>query len=393
MVPMRAATRPGQVLPILGAAVLALAAPAGADPARVAPLSLGGEASASIAPKDRGYFNDHEYGRGALRLMRVRLTAEWRIRQTVAALGELRYENGDHPRLYGLYVRVRPWTKGPLDLQAGQVPQLFGGYSRRSYPAENALIGEPLAYQYLTSMRADAAPATADDLLRMRARGWRTRYPLGSTDAAAGLATVNTQRWDVGVQARLSGQHLEAAVGVTKGTLGNPRVNDDNNGKNVTLRAAWRPKVGLALGVSAAQGRYLDRALEETLGRPRQRAIGADAEYALGRTVVRTEWMRFAWRATFADYDLPGWSGLVEARVKVLPGLTAAARADRIAFDRILAPRGLTAWEYAVSRIEVGASFAPFRHVMLKAEWQYNERDGGAVRHQSFAAAQALIWF
>jgi hypothetical protein len=379
---------------LLAAGLLASAAMAADDGAvRIAPLSVGGEASASVAPKDVGYFNDHEYGRGALRLARVRLTAEWRIRRTLAALGEVRYENGDHPRLYGLYLRLRPWSRGPLDLQAGQVPQLFGAYPRRSYAADNTLIGEPLAYQYLTAMRDDAGPAAVDDLLRMRARGWRTRYPLGSSSASAGLATINTQRWDVGVQARLSWARIEAAAGVTKGSLGNPRVNDDNDGKNVVFHAAWRPRMGLVLGVSAAQGRYLARELEASLGRRRQRALGADGEYSRGRTVLRTEWVRFGWGAPFADYDLAGWSGLVEARVKLIPGLNVAARADRIAFDRILAPRGWTPWEYAVSRVEAGASFAPARHILLKAEWQHNERDGGTVRHESFVAAQALVWF
>ena len=40
----------------------------------------------------------------------------------------------------------------------------FGAFARRTYANDNPLIGYPLAYQYLTSLRPDAVPATADAL-------------------------------------------------------------------------------------------------------------------------------------------------------------------------------------------------------------------------------------
>ena len=52
------------------------------------------------------------------------------------------------------------------------MPPTFGAFARRTYATDNPLIGYPLAYQYLTSLRPDALPANADELLRMRGRGW-----------------------------------------------------------------------------------------------------------------------------------------------------------------------------------------------------------------------------
>ena len=45
-----------------------------------------------------------------------------------------------------------------FDIQVGRIPPTFGAFPRRSYESENPLIGYPLAYQYLTSIRADAVP-------------------------------------------------------------------------------------------------------------------------------------------------------------------------------------------------------------------------------------------
>ena len=40
----------------------------------------------------------------------------------------------------------------------GRIPPTFGAFSRRAYANGNPLIGYPLAYQYLTSLRPDAVP-------------------------------------------------------------------------------------------------------------------------------------------------------------------------------------------------------------------------------------------
>ena len=89
-------------------------------------------------------------------------------------------------RPYALYLRIRPWTTRDFDIQVGRVPPTFGAFARRTYANDNPLIGYPLAYQYLTSLRPDAVPASADELLRMRSRGWLVRYSLGNPTSGAG---------------------------------------------------------------------------------------------------------------------------------------------------------------------------------------------------------------
>src|SRR6478609_6170581 len=86
-------------------------------------------------------------------------------------------------------------------------------FARRTYgPDANPLIGYPLAYQYLTSLRPDAVPASADDLLAMRARGWRASYPVGNPVPGPGVPLVSAYRWDTGVQAHYANTRVDAAV-------------------------------------------------------------------------------------------------------------------------------------------------------------------------------------
>jgi hypothetical protein len=382
---------------------LGLAAPCrSAEIVRSGPvrLNIGGEASASLAEEDHGYFNNQEYDQNVLRLVRLRLTTEMRFGNHVAVLGEARHTNLDHPRLYALYVRVRPWLRLPLDLQAGQVPPVFGAYPRRSYAADNPLIGEPLGYQYLTSLRPDAAPATVSDLLAMRGRGWRVHYPLGDTVEAPGLVPISTLRWDTGIQAHLESDVFEAAVAVTQGSPSHPVVRDDNNGKGLSARLAWRSGTGFTAGVSASRARYLEGDLERQVGRGArvQQALGADVEYTRGRWRLRAEGFAAGWDLplhdpTVADCTLSAWTAMAEIRVKLRPGWSAAARADHLDFGAIDTGSQLTPWDHAVTRYEAGISFTPHRNAILKLAVQRDLRDGGFVHHHSFIAGQVLLWF
>ena len=82
------------------------------------------------------------------------------------------------------------------------MPPTFGAFARRTYASDNPLIGYPLAYQYLTSLRPDAHPGER----RRAARQARPRlagrsYSLGNPAFEQGVPLVSAFRWDTGVQA------------------------------------------------------------------------------------------------------------------------------------------------------------------------------------------------
>jgi hypothetical protein len=374
-------------------------------------VTVGGDATLTAGTHDAGYFNFTDYGRSALRLVRFDAVASLRVTEQVSCLAELRAEgdSGDGhwtAGAYAAYVRVKPWTARAFEVQAGRIPTAFGGFSRRSYGSENLLIGYPLAYQYLTSMRADAIPRTADDLVAMRGRGWYAHYPVGADYWARGVPAVSVFRYDTGVLAKvgLPAARTEIAASLTAGTLSNPGLGDGNGAPQVAVRVAARPWPGLQVGVSGASGPFLEGRVRDVLPQDasarqyRQRAFGADAEVSGGYWLVRTELVSTDWRLPalappLLARPLRATSWLAEGRYKLAPGLYAAARYDRMFFNRVPSTQGAISWDASLWRVEAGGGYSVRRNLMLKATYQYNRRDGGLVAVARLAAAQVVLWF
>lgn len=388
-----------------------LAATAGAQSLPSEPISIGdgrlvigADVTATIAPEDPGFFNYTGYEYNALRNFRLGLAIEARPSAWLQVLTELRLDSADRLRPYALFARVRPWPERRFDIQAGRIPPTFGAFGHRTYGADSMLPGEPLAYQYLTSLRSDALPVSADDLLQMRGRGWLSDFAAGNVAPAPGMPIVNSTRRDTGIQLHGVAGIVEWTAALTTGSLSNPRVDDDNDGRQLAGRVVVRPGPSLALGVSAARGAYLDRSLEEVLPSgtsvesATQQALGLDAEYSSGRLLTRAEVIWSRWKVPVLappaiDTPLDAVSALAEGRYRLWPGLYAAVRVEHLGFSRIRGSAGPVPWDAAVSRLEIGGGWSLTRNIMLKASWQHNRRDGGRVQRDSLVAAQLFYWF
>ncbi|MBI3263483.1 MAG: hypothetical protein HYZ58_10075 [Acidobacteria bacterium] len=405
-------------------------------------LTIGGDATLSIAPRDPGaYFNRTDYNHDTTRLLRLDLTAAFRPHPRVMFVSDIRTENAEWLRPYALYLKVTPWPDRAFDVRVGRIPPAFGAFARRNYAADNPLIGAPLAYQYLTSIRPDAIPISADDLLRMRGRGWLTGYALGDAKFRAGLPLVNALRWDTGLEVRVGSQPLELVAALTTGTLSNPRLSDDNDGKQIAARLAFKPSPAVTVAASAARGPFLSRQAVSAIPRDSvaltqvivaappddpygtgpsgsygstttaelavvpaaagayvQRAFGLDAEFSSGYWLIRTEaifsqWSLPAILAPYLNAPLGAVAFDVEGRYKVWPGVFLAGRVDHLHFSKVLGSSGLTTWDAPVSRVESGIGIYLRRNLIWKVVYQGNWRDGGRVRRLHVGASQLLFWF
>jgi hypothetical protein len=368
---------------------------------------VSGEVTATVATAsaaDDGWFNYSSYEHSTLRNLRVAIAGEARLTRHLAFVGELRSDHFAMVEAYAAFLRIRPWTEHAFDVHVGRIPPTFGAFSRRPYNLDNPVIGYPLGYQYLTSLRADAVPRHADDLVGMRARGWAASYPVGKAGAAPGLPLVNALEWDTGIQVRARHGPVVWLTSVTTGTLSNPRVADDNRGPQWAGRLTVDAGPAVTLGVSAARGPYLSRDLTGVLPagttpeRHHQRAVGGDIAVSRGRWLLRAEALRSSWQLpSLAEPRLPSavsaWAGFAEGRVRVAPGLDLATRLERLDFSRIATSRDRLPWDAPVDRVEVAVGWTPRRHLTLKAAWQVNMRDGGQVRTSRLGALQCIAWF
>jgi hypothetical protein len=364
---------------------------------------IGGEAAASIAPQDLGFFNYSDYEHSTLREVRLGLTAAVRATDRLSVLAEFRTENFQGVRPFALYARIRPLRDRRLDVQVGRIPPTFGSFTRRAYGHDNPVIGYPLAYQYLTSLRPDAAPANADELLRMRGRGWLSNFSLGNLAPDRGLPIATAFSWDTGIQVSTGWRAIDVTAAVTNGTVTNPRVEDDNGGKQFVGRVSARPTTGLIFGASYARGQFGARPLVDELSaaddrRFIQRAYGADAEYSRDHWMTRVDVVLGEWRIPavaepFVPSPLRALALSIEGRYAVLPGAFVGARAEHIAFNRIAATGRFVSWEAPVTRVEIGGGYYVLRNVIVRATVQFNRRDGGRERNATLPAVQLQYWF
>jgi hypothetical protein len=417
-------SRRGARLARLGAGLVVFwALPAGAQSLPSEPLSfgagrvtIGGDISATfsctdaanstsrVCADDTGFFNYTDYEHSTLRMLRVDVSASVRATDRLSFLGEVRSEDAGHLQPYALYARIRPWTSRAIDFQVGRVPPTFGAFARRTYATDNPLIGYPLAYQYLTSIRTDAVPADADELIRMRGRGWLSSFSVGAATPTRGLPLVNAFRWDTGVQFHAAGKMMDATVALTTGSLANPLVGDDNSGKQVAARFALHPAPGFVVGVSGAQAPYLTRDAADSAGVAgdsssfTQSAFGADLEYSRGYYVLRAETVVSSWRVPIVrepalSQPLRAVATMIEGRYKIRPGLYAAARFDHLGFSDIAGSTRTAGWEAPVTRVEIGGGYSIVRNLLLKLSYQRNTRPAGRTTRLGLGAAQLVFWF
>jgi len=396
---MKSAIRAICVLSVLlsAAVVSAQELPAG-------PISLGGgrvtigadiSASTSTHDDELAWFNYTDYSHNTLRLARIAISTDVKATGYLSFLAEVRSENGDGVQPYAMFARITPWKDRRIDIQAGRIPPTFGSFSRRVYGSGNPLIGYPLAYQYLTSLRPDAIPSSTAELLVMRARGWRPSYALGDHSISTGMPLISGFRWDTGVQVHAGNDQISVAGAVTNGTISDPRARDNNHGKQVSARAQWQPVMGLLIGGSAARGPYLSDVVRDLLPRTdssMERAFGFDAEYSRDHWLVRTEGVLDQWDVPTLSTALTARSAFVEGTYKVRPGFFVAARVDKLDFSRVRSGAQLREWDAPVSRIETGLGFYIQRNLLGRVTYQHNWRDGGLIRNRKQLALQIQFW-
>jgi predicted porin len=194
---------------------------------------------------------------------------------------------------------------------------------------------------------------------------------------------------------------------VTTGTLSDPRVNDNNGGRQYSGRVAIRPATGLVLGASASRGEWLSRDVARLLpqdlasGGYGQVAWGADAEYSRDHWIVQTELVASRWtlpltQPSHTRQDVKALGAWIEGRYKLTPRIFVAARADRLGYSRItgtLFSGRPTPWDAPVDRLEAGAGYYVQRNLVARASVQRNHRDGAGVRRRTYVSAQLSYWF
>ena len=393
------------LLTLLPRALSAQTLPAGPATAFDGRLAAGAEVVATIGDHDESaFFNYTDYEHNVLRMFRVALSGSWRPFERLAFVGEVQSEDLTEVRPYAAYVRIRPIRSVPLDIQAGRIPPVFGSFGRRAYNVNNPVIGYPLAYQYLTSLRPDAIPATHDDLLRMRARGWLATYPVGSPDLAPGIPLISAFRWDTGVQAhwrhghrggrgrgdgRHAGRPSRQRQQQWTPDLGTRGAASRHRPDRRRIRRTWRMARSRGHGTAAVRTR------PRTI---RQRGVWTPSTHAITGLCVRS-WSRAVGRcpsrrlALGGEHRCAGRVGRGPLSLYATDLRGRAPRSSRLLEDQHRHGSALVTWDAPVTRVETAVGYYLQRNLVARVTVQYNNRDGGRIERRTYFAGQLAYWF
>ncbi|HEU4558777.1 MAG TPA: adenylate/guanylate cyclase domain-containing protein [Longimicrobium sp.] len=327
----------------------------------------------------------------------VDVFAGQRVYGTVELRADRGEAAGDRPlrgRIEQAYLRVTPWTAVNLSLQAGKFVSPFGGWPQRHASlAQEAFIQPPLPYDYRTVVSTTAIPGGAAGFLTWKNRPDEFR--------AIGAPPVWAAPYQVGAMVAGGWKALTARAAVMNSAPSSEpgewhSIGAGEHGPSYIAHLGVKVLPELRVGVSYNRGSYLE---DETTLSPlpagedvshyKQRMWGFEASFARGPLEARGELLVDSWDVpNVAEYPRDV-SFYLESKVKLTPGLFAAARYSGIRFDRIDNGSGTQElWDYPVDRLQLAAGYRLGRSTEIRGEYMLNWTDAPPVGRDDLFAAR-----
>ena len=308
--------------------------------------------------------------------------------QKVSGTVELRADRGEAPadrplqlRVEQAWLRLSPFAGHDLSLQAGKLLTPFGGWTQRHASlSADPFIRPPLPYDYRTMICANFLPAAAagfvtwkEDPAFFRPMGappvWNAPYQAGVM-AAGGWRSVSV-RAAVLNSAPSSEPHEWNAIGF------------GDHGPSWVAHVGVQVMPELSLGASYDRGGYL---IDHPAGAPLpagqevshyfQELWGLEAAFARGPVEARAELIYDTWDVPNVEEYPRDLSWYAEAKVKLSPGLFAAARYSGIRFNRLDGGGAAQVeWDYPVDRVQIAGGYRLSRTTEVRAEYMLNATD------------------
>lgn len=376
---------------LLLAALAPVGAPVGAQ------LRISGQVDllASTAPDERE-LNTNFRGDSPFNSFQVRIFGQHWVNDRVGVFTEALLDMKADPRLSGAYLVVNDlFDQKWLSLRAGLAPSLIGSFGlRSSYYNANPLIGLPLIWQYRTTLDPSGL-ASNEDMLRRRAQNSR------------GLPLFYDSCWNI--QWELMGEvgHFEYSLGVTPGSMSNPKEAVAVDGVQWLARLGAEPVPGLRLGISGGFGPYIagpsfdDEILATSFpGEAEdydQLMLGFDLEYSRGKARLFSEGYVSTWEAPLVAQELTVKGGYVEGRYDFLPEWFGAVRVGAMFFSDISAASdgsgAQAGWDDDVLRVESSLTYRMARELQIQLGWQHTDFLTGSEAAEDLLAIQLRAVF
>lgn len=276
--------------------------------------------------------------------------------------------------LQGFVGYSRAWGKTALNLKFGKQPAAFGAFPLRYDDAANALLDQPLPYNYL-GVQPGQLPCRIADFNSWPSWGffcgnaWNTGYGIMPV-TLYGLPSA---------EADLSWHRLDARFQLTNSSPANPHgLFQSGQHAQLTAGAGYTIRQGFRIGASAFRGPWLDNAVQRDLPQHTSvadfpmTAVGVDAQWAQGGWSASGEWQRFVFRYPALSVSPASSFGYVELKRIINARWYAAFRGNYEANNhpQDATARSTTSFLPNVQEYELAVGFRPNRFQLLKVGYE-----------------------
>jgi hypothetical protein len=334
---------------------------------------------------------------------RLTLNFDAQITPAVYAFAELRVDRGFDPADQNLEARFdsygiswKPYSKLPVEIQAGKFASVVGTYSEQYDSWSNPFIDAPLPYENLTPVWDHFAPASTEQFHAWRNMTnnadlalpimWGPAYGSGfATFADLGQFSFAAEMKNASISSRPEYWDFDSRF------LSHPTWSS---------HISWQPSPTWRFGVSGSIGPYLDPSVAVAMAAPDEYALppGKTIDDYLEETIG--EDVTFAWRhwqiwAEFFEtrFQVPRvgnadtFAWYIEVKYKFTPQLFAAIRFNQQLYSEVpVAPGVEDQWGNDINRIDVAITYRWTERLQTKLQYSFTD-DNLPERHQQHMVA------
>lgn len=305
-------------------------------------------------------------------------------------------------RLDEYALRFTPWDDARFNVQVGKFATVVGNWAPRHLAWANPFITAPLPYESLTGMWDTESVRSAVVLLQWAHVRRGQADPITAIEKSLRLPIIWGPSYAIGAAISGTAGRFNYALETKQASLSSrPEAWSDGgpawDHPTVSARVGVRPDPRWSHGISASVGPYLRAGAAEP---PAGRAFGRYRQILLGYDLGFAHRQVQLWAEVFATrFAIPAvgnadvLSYYVEAKSKLGPRLFVAGRWNQQFFGRIRDRGGRVPWGHEAWRLDVGPGFRFTPHLQLKFQYSLQRGDAPERDFSHLGAGQLVLRF
>lgn len=284
------------------------------------------------------------------------------------------------------FLRVNPFD-GVAKFTFGKEATSYGQWVNRHYSWDNPMVNAPLAYEWITTVKANTGKLARKTVAEDRA----TWVPMiwGPSYTSGGLLNGTIDLFDWAFEIK----NAALSSNPDQWDLWEHQLYGD--ALTYSGRVGWRPATEWNLGASASIGSYVEPGAFEGWQDLHQTVAGADISWAHGALEVWSEvnWSQFEvlQGANSLAGDVSLVSYFIESKWKLAPSWWLAGRWNQQLYgDK---PNSTEQWDNNVWRIDACLGWRLDRSLTVKAQYSYADEAGPIAQGQHVFDLQLVLEF